>query len=312
LRLSQFIESGLRAGSTPKEVLDWLAREKDMLGEWCREFLLQLKTLSWQEVLSQRLERVSSGVYKIFLSLLFEMPKHQKQSAQNLKRFGEMLRELEELKRETESSILVPRLQALGAGGLALVYVLLLPALFPHYFPSFLDLGKPSYFILGLSTYLLGLGLTLYFSYWPIRRQKRFCAQSVFVQILSYQLETGSDFFRSWEEARRMADLDEKTGSAFLKPPHSKESMDEFLARIGQDTEQMWRDFICLIRWALRSGQGLSQLLRDLGRDQSKEMIQKWKMESKALSVLLLLPLGLICFPATLFLVIGPQLVRFG
>jgi Flp pilus assembly protein TadB len=309
LRLSQFLESSLKSGATAKEALHWLSQEKGLLAEWAKECLTYLQKQSWEEHFQRVRDEATSLSFRIFLDLLSNLPRHTRQGAQSLRRFSELLRELRALERETHSAMAVPRIQAMGAGLLAFIYILVLPGLFPTYFASFWSLGLRMHFVSGVFVYSLGLGLTWWLSRLPFRHQEKLLKQSLFLHLLSYHLESGSDFARAWELARQSAQFDARLSLKIAKPTDSKESLEEFLKRIGMELPAPWPELSCLVRWALRSGLGMAVLIRELGQDQSLSLIQKWRLESKSLSVLLLLPLGLICFPASLFLILGPQFV---
>ncbi len=120
-------------------------------------------------------------------------------------------------------------------------------------------------------------------------------------------MELGFDFERAWRETCDRSPLDDKLRRVFFRDIRSAESLDEFLIRVRSQVDRNWSFVFTQILWSLSVGASLGPRLREISADEAARISSRWQHESKAIGLLLLLPLGLICFPSAIFLSFGPH-----
>jgi len=300
---------GIKSGASPVEVIHWLA-QSDRRGPevaWAKRFAHQLQAQSWLEVLEIFRERTTSFAERMLLDLLIQISKSSRQAASNFKTLSTLLREIESLKAKTRSLMMVPQLQALSAALLAISYSLLLPFLFPEFFPSFLHLNLVWEFVMGEAILALGLGITLLLSNHPRRYEKQLVQPCFFFNILAYRLESGEDLDRAWDRALDSVSFPKKWMQTLRRSDLRAETFESFIDRVGKNLSGVWSDLAMQLQWALRQSSQIAPYLREIASYETQRVAWVWELESKRLSVFILLPLLLLCFPASVYLILGPQ-----
>jgi hypothetical protein len=83
--------------------------------------------------------------------------------------------------------------------------------------------------------------------------------------------------------------------------------MDDFLNSLSKSLKAPWPELLMGVLWAKMSGIGLSQYLQSASDRQSEILLSLWDEEIRKLTITTIIPLGLLIFPAALFILIGPQ-----
>ncbi len=276
---------------------------------WAKKFCHQLQSRSWQDVAEGLRDYTKSFPERMLLDLLLQLSRSTKQSANNFRILNALLKEIGDLKAKTKALMMVPQLQALAAALLAGSYSVLLPILFPQFFPSFLHLGLKWEFIAGEFILVFGLAITIFISLLPKRFEKSLVQPCFFFHILAYRLESGEDLDSAWRSALRSVDFPIKWMKVLRRSEIRTESFEDFLQRIGTNLSYPWTDLSIQMQWALRQSSQLAPYLRELAANETNRVSQLWELEARRLSVFVLLPLLLLCFPASIYLILGPQFI---
>jgi len=291
--------------------MKWLGHSSIKAGDvlWAKNFCHQLQSRSWHEVSSGHRSQAEHFSERMLMDLLLSLSKSARQAAGNFRVLADLLKEIEDLKSKTKSLMMVPQLQALTAALLALSYSVLMPFLFPEFFPSFLHLGLHYEFFAGQAVLGLGLASSYFISTLPKRYEKRLIQPCYFFHILAYRLESGENLEHAWSESLQSVEFPKEWNEALKRGEVKSEAFDEFLMRLGEKLKYPWTDLAMHLQWALRQSSQLAPFLRQLASSETSRVGQLWELESKRLSIFILLPLLLLCFPASLYLILGPQFI---
>jgi hypothetical protein len=310
IRVATMMELGLRSGRDWLSIVMWIS-QCDASSDVRSYFLSlshRLKLDSLEKCLKNERSRSTDLLWKLFVENLLQAHRGALHLSALFKTFAEIGRRIVSLKEKEKSLLFVPKFQSWTSLFIIAAFVFGLPSLAPGLFPTFLTLHRFDLFVSGLVVAFCGFGILLWLCAQPQKRLVSELFASFFYYFLSLQLEAGSDFVTAWYRALENVPLPPKLYKNLNRKELSTETMDDFLSSLRSRLPAPWPEILTGILWAKNSGIGLSRFLKDCSAQEADRLLLKWEDEIRKLTMIALLPLGLMIFPATLFLLVGPQL----
>lgn len=312
IRLCWALETGLKSGRDWPSVLQWAATG-DPDTKWkayLKHFCEKLKKDSAEAVLTEERESFVAVEWKLFFEILLQANKGSRHLSQLFESFGALLRALQNIKKREASLLFIPKFQAWVALSIALSFTVMLPILSPELFPTFFGMGRSDLFCTGLSFLLLGVLILRWMCRKPERHLIPLMHTALFFYFMAVFIESGLDLASAWCRSVEKAGFSDDFRRKIFRAGLNVESMEEFLSSLQRTLETPWPEILNGLVWAKKSGMGLSSYLKFSAERESQRVLFLWEDEIRKLTMLTLVPLGLLIFPATLYLLVGPQLLE--
>lgn len=313
IRIAQALEIGLKSGKDWLSVLRWQAENdpdqdlKNYLSHLCH----QIKIDGAEEVLKKEKRNDKSLEGMIFLELLRQANRGAPQLSQLFRNYAMMISDLRKAKQRQNSLLAVPKMQAALALILGFSFSILLPVSFPEMFPSFLSLQRWDLFCAGIAFLLAGVALVFWMCYRPARYHRPALQLSSFFYLVALFLESGTDFISAWNRALDAIQMSPARDALLRLPKGKPDSIYQFFEKWQNELEHPWPFIINGLSWTYRSGLDLSSFMKETSHRELERLLFCWEDEVRKLGVTSLIPLGVIVFPASIFLLLGPQFILF-
>lgn len=313
-RLCQFLESGLRVGRSLADLLQ-VAEAREMrpsvrqkIGSW-RKYLM---TMSRGEALRSAHALCKNPEERLFLQVIVQVQKSSHHAAKLLGALHKILLSQVRMHQKMRSLRVIPLMQILTIVVSSFSFAILLPRLFPHYFVSFDQLGRWDLFSAGISLVVLGALLSHRLFQRPQKSRVPHYQFTIFVQFLSFQISSGRDLMTAWNEALNQSPLSEALKHRLTPQGSNARGVNSFLQQVSHGLPLYWVDLIDNLSWVLKNGQPVVESLQAFVEYEFESNLFEWELELKRASILVLLPMSLLCAPGCLFLILGPQFYRWG
>jgi hypothetical protein len=312
IRISWSLETGLRSGRDWISILHWISTNdpKPSVRLYFQSVCHKLKFESIEKTLKQEREKYRDLVWNLFIEILLQAHRGSQHLSQLFSTFSKTAYSIHKLKQKESSLLFIPKFQMWTALGITLAFAIGLPLAAPGFFPTFFVLRR---FDLAAAGFIY-LSLGFFILHWMCSRPRRhlnpLLRLTFFFYFLSLFIESGLDFTTSWYKAVDTVDFESKLHQLLKKSGLNVETSEDFLKNLQMRLEQPWPEILNGLIWAKNTGVGLSQFLRSTSDKEGDRLMFQWEDEVRRLTMLTLIPLGLMIFPATLFLLVGPQMLQ--
>lgn len=312
VRVASLLEMGLRSGRDWISVLIWISKSdpQPKVRQELEAWIHRLRIESVEKSIREESARSKSPLWILFLEILRQSQRGAVSTSVLLRSFCDVGHSLIDLQRQESSLLFVPIFQSWVSLFLTIAFAVGLPLLSGDLFPSFISLGRPDLFWAGMSVIIIGFFCLQWLCRRPERNLKPLLSVPFFFQFLSIQLEVGLDFVSAWYQSLQSIPFSPRLKNVLSRPGLSVETMDDFLLGLRSQLASPWPEVITGVLWAKSSGVGLSSFLKDSSDNESRRLLRLWEAEVRKTTMLALLPLGLMIFPASLFLLVGPQFLQ--
>jgi hypothetical protein len=312
LSICRAFEIGFLSGKDWLSILKWVSKNHSQ--KRIRVYLFKLcsnfKIYSAEKVLANERKKIGDPSLQLFYDIVLQINKGFHHPSQLITTYAQLLQSTEKLKKKQKSLLFIPRFQAAVALTITLIFTVALPALYPNFFKSFALVNRYDLLIIGYSLLFSGFLLL----YWLCNRPKKYLqplfSKTFFFYYISIFIQTGLDFTTAWSKAVSSVPFSKALLSKLTRKDLNIETMDEYLWSLQKTLDSNWSDIITGLLWAKETGAGLSNFLQQVSREESERILWLWETEMQKLSLISLIPLYLIIFPSTLFLLLGPQLME--
>lgn len=312
LRLATLLEMGIRAGRDWISVLDWMSKtdaDRDLRHQISR-WICQLRFESTESFLRSEQRRSNDPLNNLFISIVIQNHRGISSGAALFRSYSQMAKTFIRLKRQEKAMLFLPKFQALVCLIMSLGFVIVLPKLAEKSFPSFLDLNRFDLYALGMSLMAIGIVLLFWLCHLPQKRLRPLLGTPFFLTFLAIQMEGGIDFVSAWRAGLEVISLPDDLKAKLSLRELRSESVSEFIRSLKPKLRRPWPEILVGMEWVRCSGQSLSVFLKESAESEIERIFQTWDEEVRKVTALALLPLGFLIFPASLFLLIGPQMLK--
>jgi len=268
----------------------------------------QLRVDSIESSFSVAAQLIEEKNFQLAFRLISRLHRNLNHLISGLESFSQSLQQLIQFDLEQKTALATSSYQAVSIAIVSLLMSTLGPFVLSGALISFLDLQM--YFAYGFGILLIFAGIYLvYRSSLQLKRRRNEIMQGFsFLQCLISHLETGQNFFESWNASLELGSLKDIES---LKLETSKFEL--LPSVIESRLEYFKRPCRSVLERMLSQIQNVSQLPKQLRMATQLEFeheFERCRFQIKRMSVLSLMPVLLLCFPGSCFLLIGPQLVR--
>ncbi|MBN8554205.1 MAG: hypothetical protein J0L93_02075 [Deltaproteobacteria bacterium] len=312
VRTAGSLELGLRAGRDWISILKWISMNdpKEDVRVYFRFLCHKLKFEAIENVLRSEKELSRDLTWILFIEILLQAHRGSQHLSQLFQTFSKTSYSIQQLKQKEISLLFVPRFQTWAALLLTVAFTIALPMLAPEYFPTFITLKRYDLFAAGFGYLGLGFCLLQWMCIRPRRHLRPMLNLTFFFYFLSLFIESGLDFSSAWYRAVGTVDFDHRIRSLLQKSGLNVETSEDFLKNLQSQLQAPWPEILNGLLWAKTSGVGLSNYLKSISEKEGERLTALWEDEIRKLTMTSLIPLGLVIFPATLFLLVGPQMLQ--
>ncbi|MDB5037625.1 MAG: hypothetical protein JWQ35_1153 [Bacteriovoracaceae bacterium] len=312
VRISTMMEVGLKSGRDWISILEWISKSdhKIKIRDHLRGLLRRLKIDSLENTLLEEREKSPDLLWKMFVEILLQANRGSLHLSNLFKSFSEIGRSVIQLRRKEKSLLFIPRFQSCTSLLMTLGFAWGFPLMAPGLFPTFLTLKRPDLFYGGLGIILIGFILLHWLCSRPRRTLGPLLSTSFFFYFLSVHVESGLDLVSSWYRSLEAVPLPENLKQRLSRPGLGVESMESFLLDLSTKLKGSWPGILTGLIWAKNSGIGLSRFLKEISDKETERLLFSWEDEIRKLTMISLLPLAILVFPGTMFLLVGPQLLE--
>jgi hypothetical protein len=227
-----------------------------------------------------------------------------------LQHYRKLVRLIYQLRRQQASALFIPHFQAFVAVSMAVLFVFVLPVLWPEDFPSFLRLGRLDLFMMGIGGVLCGVATLYLMSQRPKRLAADLLSMVSFFSSLGFLLETGKDFVTSWRYTVDTLPLGSKVQETLQLPSPLSRPLPECLRLQTIQLPAPWQRPLEEVILALEAQWPVASLVQALADSLQTDLGFEWEDMSRKLSVVTVIPLNFILFPSAMFLLIGPRFIE--
>lgn len=309
-RFLEVLELGLLAGMEPRMCLEWFSTVERI--SLLDSFLETCRKADYSSALKQFAKESQSPSWKLIFELLQLIASGVPRPSELVKQSAVLLRTFEKLESELRSSLFLPRFQMGIAILVCLLFAFAIPALSDGMVPSFLDLGRLDLFLSAMAVMGLGVWQMHRFSRRPYEAVRDTKPLIYFFRYLSVFLQAGQDPSTAWRSAHALVDFPPKISLILSRDVKSAEAWPDFLQRIQAHPQlpKSIRESLVSILWAAKSGSQLSVFFSQLSIRQAEVLDQVWQGENEKMAALTLIPMAIFVMPASLFLLLGPQVME--
>ena len=311
IQLAEFLEVGCQTGRDWTQVFLAVSEHPvhPRLKTFCSRAIDLYKFRSAAEVFSHLEMENMDVLQRMFFKIILSSFKSSGHFSVSLKSFISTARRIERLRRQLASLMFLPKFQAWLALAIVLLFIAVLPSVSSEMFPTFIQMGRADLFVAGLVVILSGFGILWWLSMRPERRLKELLAQQFFFFFMSVYVRLGMDLSSAWTESVKIS-CSGRLKKLLLPPEGIRVTTfrDYVNGIIPRASEPMARNLAGLL-WMMPTGCGLSDFLQSCAESESERLLFAWEDEVRRLSVVSILPLSLLIFPGSLFLLAGPQVM---
>lgn len=310
--VSRNIEAGLRTGRDFRTCLRWLSKNAKniRISEFATRLDHEMSFQTWEQVVNSFRGLRRSPLEQIFFEILSQSRAGVHHLSSVLSRFREVLATLLKLERESRSLLLLPKVQAGVAIVVGLSFGIVMPLLSPQMFPSFLTRGRADLLMAGLSGLALGTTSLWWISVGPLRRIEDSTKKILFFSMQVVLIRSGLDFVTAWNRALEAIRFPSHFFEGMRFQLSKSQTLQQRLLEIEEGAPQSWKEVLVSLRWVLESGAGVSDWLDEVCKLERERFESESLYLLKRLSLLTMIPVQIIIFPSSVFLLLGPQLLE--
>lgn len=310
--LARALEVGLKSGRGPvtslTSVLEICPHQN--LCDYINHLLAELRTGGLAEVIQLQKEKSLDQQEKIFLEVLSLFDKGVQKIHKTLQEFRSYLTAKATLERRLQAALFVPRAQILVSTVILLFFTLVMPNLVGAGFPTFLELGRTDLYLAGWALIVLGLLVVMGLCQYPRRRLSQCFHRGFFFQFVLVYLESGRDFETSWKNAVALIPFSQSLEEKLVPAETRTDEFKTFLLKTGQSLRSPWPEYLTSLCLVVERGVSVKETLELIVSQEKEYASEIGEGVISKTSFLSLLPLGGLVFPATLYLLLGPQLMQ--
>jgi hypothetical protein len=290
-------------------IIRWISsNDPDLeVRKYFQGFIYRFSVETTDSFLDGEMKNFNSPLGRLFFQLLKQNLRGGQNLSKLFSRFSKIAEGIDQLQRRERGMLFVPKFQTWVAAAMSLFFVMGLPLISHEYFPTFISLHRGDLLFVGLAILALGFYLLHWMCRRPQKQLKPHLELVFFLQFLSLFIESGLDLISAWYKAIDVSNMDSRLRSQLRRKDLSVETMDDFLNSLSKSLKAPWPELLMGVLWAKMSGIGLSQYLQSASDRQSEILLSLWDEEIRKLTITTIIPLGLLIFPAALFILIGPQ-----
>jgi len=311
-KLTRLLLVGLSSGKDLAGIFQWVAENDE--NKSLREFALRLsrdsKTDHLCSVLHAEKQRAENPVEAFWFEILLQSQKGNQQLSQLLQKFLDLSSKINQLEKQLKAHLIVPKIQSLICCFVGVSFAIVLPAIWPALFPSFLGLGKPELFAAGIAGMLAGVYCFQLMQRKPQKRFRELVEFVAFFEFLAALSLSGLDFVSAWRKVLETKLLSEPTRLKLSMSSYKMESIRDLLLKLQAESVGPWKSVMTGLLWSQSGGMGVSKYIRSVLDFSVMDLCMEWEAEVRALSVWAIIPLCLFIFPSSMFLLIGPRILE--